>query len=83
MMPSPRRIEGALAVLLSLPAPALRVLVDRALDRLDALAGDPDSEPDNDGEADHDGEAGPADDGPCWAPCKGPDGCGAVLALVP
>lgn len=36
-LPSPRRIAGALAVLATLPAPALAALAERLIDRLDAL----------------------------------------------
>ncbi len=46
--PSPRRIAGALAVLLALPMPALEALAERLIDRLDALDGNPDAEPDSD-----------------------------------
>jgi len=45
--PSPRRIAGALDVLLSLPPAVLQVLAERIVDRLDALDTDPDSEPDD------------------------------------
>ncbi len=80
--PSPRRIAGALDVLLALPAPALEALAEQLIDRLDAMdAPGMDLEPDDDGEADPDGEAGPWDDGATWAPVKGPDGCG-VLRLA-
>jgi len=77
--PSPRRIAGALAVLLALPPTVLQVLVERAMDRLDALeAAGTDLEPDDDGETDHDAEAPPDAEGPWWAPCKGPAECGPV-----
>jgi len=79
--PSPRQVEDALAVLLTLPTPALEALAERLIDRLDAMDGDADSEPDDEGEADQDDEAGPWDDGATWAPTKGPDGCG-VLRLA-
>ena len=77
-LPSLRRVASALAVLATLPTPALADLAERLIDRLDALAGDPDREPDDDREADPDGEAGPGDEGPWWAPVRGPDGCGSV-----
>ena len=77
--PSPRRIAGALAVLLALPTPALAALAERLLDRLDALdAPGMDLEPDDDDEGDHDDEAGPWDDGATWAPTKGPAECGPL-----
>lgn len=77
-LPSPRRIAGALAVLMTLPPVALAALAERLIDRLDALAPDADLEPDDDGEADHDAEAPPDAEGPWWTPTKGPDGCGPV-----
>ena len=80
-LPSPRRVAGALDVLLALPPAALRVLADRLIDRLDVLDGDPEAEPDDDGEADHDGEAPPWEPGDCWTPVKGPAECGAVRLL--
>ncbi len=79
--PSPRQVGNALAVLLALPPAVLQVLAERIVDRLDALDGDPDSEPDGDTEADDDDEAPPDREGPWWAPTKGPDGCG-VLRLA-
>ena len=48
-LPSPRRIAGALAVLMALPPAALAVLAARLIDRLDALdAPGMDLEPDDD-----------------------------------
>ena len=76
--PSPRRLASALAVLAALPAPALADLTERLIDRLDALDGDTDAEPDHDGEADQDDEAGTDDDGPWWTPAMGPADCGQV-----
>jgi len=78
MTPSPRQVGNALAVLLALPPAVLQVLAERIVDRLDALDGDPDSEPDAEGEGDHDDEAGPWDDGAIWAPTKGPAECGPL-----
>ncbi len=78
-MPSPRQVGDALAVLLALPPPALAALAARLIDRLDALAPDPDAEPDDEGEADHDDEAGADDEGNRWPPVKGPDGCGPMV----
>ncbi len=76
--PSPRRIAGALDVLLTLPPAALQVLAERLIDRLDAMdAPGVDLEPD-DGEGDHDDEAGPWDDGATWTPTTGPADCGPV-----
>ncbi len=80
-LPSPRAIGRALAVLQALPSAALADLAERLIDRLDALDGDPDSEPDGDTEADDDDEAPPDREGPWWAPTEGPDGCG-VLRLA-
>ncbi len=78
-VPTPRQVGNALAVLLALPAPALEALAERLLDRLDALDGDADAEPDDDAEADFDGEADPWDaDEHHWPPVKGPAECGAV-----
>lgn len=75
-VPSPRRLASALAVLHALPPAVLADLAERLIDRLDALdAPAVDREPDDEGEADHDGEAGPGDEGPWWAPTKGPDRC--------
>lgn len=78
-LPSPRRIAGALAVLMTLPPAVLADLAERLIDRVDALDGDLDMEPDNDAEADHDAEAPPDAEGPWWTPCKGPAECGPVL----
>lgn len=83
VLPSPRRIAGALALLVALPAPALADLAERLIDRLDALAPDADLEPDDDGEVDHDAEAPPDAEGPWWTPCKGPAECGPVRLEVP
>ncbi len=77
-LPSPRRVASALAVLAALPAPALADLTERLIDRLDALDGDADAEPDQDGEVDQDDEAGAADDGSWWTPAIGPADCGPV-----
>ena len=79
-VPSPRRIAGALAVLLALPPAVLQVLAERLIDRLDAMdAPGMDLEPDDDAEADHDTEAPPDAEGPWWTPCKGPAECGPEL----
>ena len=75
---SPRRLASALAVLAALPAPALADLTERLIDRLDALDGDANAEPDQDGEADQDEEAGGDDHGSWWAPATGPADCGPV-----
>ena len=76
--PTPRAISRALTVLQALPPSALAALAERLIDRLDALAPDPDAEPDADGEADQDGEAAPWDSGPTWTPTVGPAECGPV-----
>ncbi len=76
--PLPRHIASALAVLAALPPPALADLIDRLIDRLDALDGDADEEPDQDGEVDQDDEVGAADDGSWWTPAIGPADCGPV-----
>jgi hypothetical protein len=76
--PSPRHIASALAVLAALPPPALADLIERLIDRLDALGGDADAEPDQDGEVDQDDEAGAADDGSWWTQATGPADCGPV-----
>jgi hypothetical protein len=81
MTPSPRRIAGALDVLLALPPAVLQVLAERIVDRLDALDGDPDSEPHDDGEGDPDDEAAEDEDGAAWAPVKGPAECCALRLL--
>ncbi len=73
--PTPRRIAGALDVLLALPPAALADLAERLIRRLDVLNEDADAEPDDDGEADQDGEAGAGDDGPWWTPAMGPADC--------
>ncbi len=80
--PSPRRIASALAVLAALPAPVLADLAERIIDRLDALDGDGDAEPDDDGEADQDDEAGAGDDGPWQPPAIGPADCAPVPSAV-
>ncbi len=77
-MPSPRRVGAALDVLLALPPAALAELAERLIERLDALDGEADAEPDQDGEADEDDEAGTADDGSWWTPAIGPADCGPV-----
>ncbi len=76
--PSPRRIAGALDVLLALPPAVLQVLAERIVDRLDALGSDPDSEADDDTEAADDDEAPPGREGPWWPPTMGPAECCAV-----
>ena len=76
--PSPRAIGRALAVLQAMPAPALAALAERLIDRLDALAPDPDAEPDVDGEGDDDAEAAPWEGDATWAPTTGPAECGPV-----
>ena len=80
-LPSPRRIACALAVLQALPPVALAALAERLIDRLDALAPDPDAEPDDDGEGDDDAEAAPWEGGATWEPTTGPADCGPVLLL--
>ncbi len=81
-VPTPRQVGNALAVLLALLPAVLQVLAERIVDRLDALYGDPDAEPDDDGEADHDGEAAPwAPDEHHWPPVKGPAECCAMRLL--
>jgi len=77
-LPSPRRLAGALAVLQALPPSVLADLAERLIDRLDALDGDADREPDDEGEADHDDEAADDEDGATWTPCKGPAECSPV-----
>ncbi len=77
-IPTPRQVGNALAVLLALPAPVLQVLAERIVDRLDALDGDLDAEPDGDTEADDDDEAPPNREGPWWAPTKEPANCGPL-----
>ena len=78
-LPSARRIAGALAVLQALPAPALAVLAERLIERLDAMdAPGMDLEPDDDGEGDDDGEAAPWEGDATWAPTTGPAECSAV-----
>lgn len=77
-MPSPRRVGAALDMLLTLPPAALAELVERLIERLDALDGEADAEPDQDGEADQDDEAGTADDGSWWTPAIGSADCGPV-----
>ena len=77
--PSPRRIAGALAVLMALPPAALAALAERLIERLDALAPDPDAEPDDEGESDDDGEAAPWDGDATWTPTMEPAECGPVL----
>jgi len=54
-IPTPRRVGAALDVLLALPPAVLANLAERLIDRLDALNGDPDLEPD-DAEAEPDCE---------------------------
>ena len=76
-VPTPRRIAGALAVLQALPAPALALLAARLIDRLDALDGDPDMEPDDDSELTPDDEGDL--DGP---PVVGQIGCGPALVTA-
>jgi len=46
-IPTPRRVGAALDVLLALPPAVLADLAERLIDRLDALDGDPDLEPDD------------------------------------
>ena len=83
-LPSLRRIAGALAVLTALPAPALAVLAERLIERLDALAAPGvDLEPDDDGEADQDNEAGPWDGDAIWTPATGPVECGPMRLGAP
>ena len=77
-LPSPRRIAGALAVLQALPPAALAALAERLIERLDALAPDPDAEPDDDAECDDDNEAAPWDGDATWSPTPGPADCGPV-----
>ncbi len=81
MTPSPRQVGNALAVLLALPPAVLQVLAERIVDRLDALDGDPDSEPDAYDEADQDDEAAEDEDGAIWTPVKGPAECCALRLL--
>ena len=81
--PTPRAISRALTVLQALPAPVLAALAERLIDRLDALAPDPDAEPDDDGEGDDDGEAAPWEGGATWEPTTGPAECGPVRLGVP
>ena len=77
--PTPCAIGRALAVLQALPAPALAVLAERLIERLDALdAPGMDLEPDDDEEGDDDGEAAPWEGGATWAPTTGPAECSAV-----
>ncbi len=80
-VPTPRQVGNALAVLLALPPAVLHVLAERIVDRLDALDGDPDSEPDDDGEADQDDEAAPWEPGDHWPPVMGPAECCAERLL--
>ncbi len=79
MTPSPRQVGRALDVLLRLPPDLLQVLVERAMDHLDAMeAVGADLEPDDDGEVDPDDEAPPNAEGPWWTPTTGPDRCRPV-----
>ena len=64
-VPSPRRIAAALAVLAALPAPILADLTARLIDRLDALDGDADAEPDADNDCCPAGDDDPASSRPC------------------
>jgi len=48
----------------------LELLIEQAIEALDALDGDPDAEPDFDGEEAHDGCCAAADDNPVSMPCR-------------
>jgi len=48
----------------------LELLIEEAIEALDALDGDPDAEPDFDGEEAHEGCCAAADDNPITMPCR-------------